>query len=103
MKIEFSVEGGVAYFPGLSKPTLIDSDELPAAGAAELRRLVDAAHFFDLPATHAAVRGAADYQQYTISVQAGRRRHTARVADPIADPALQDLVDALKALRSPDR
>jgi len=98
MHIEFKQEGGIAYFPGLSKPVTINSDELPAEEARELEQRVKAAHFFALP-TMASVspRGAADYQQYTITIEEGGRRHTVRLADPVEDPNLQALVNYLKA------
>ena len=86
MRVRFKTEGGFAYFPGLSKPVTIDTDELPAEEAKELERLIEAADFFDLPATSAPPRGAADYRQYTISVASPGRNHTARLTDPIEDP-----------------
>jgi hypothetical protein len=45
MRIRFKTEGGFAYFPGLSKPVTIDTDELPAEEAKELERLIEAADF----------------------------------------------------------
>jgi hypothetical protein len=95
MKIQFRVEGGLAHFPGLSKPLEIDSASLPPEEAARLKQLVDDASFFDLPSNTAPPRGAADYRQYTITVQDGRRKHTARVPDPIENADLQALVDFL--------
>ena len=95
MLIQFQVEGGLAHFPGLSQPVTFDTAKLPKAEAAELRQLVDAAQFFDLPATAGSRRGAADYRQYTITVEQGGRRHTVRLADPIEGEALQALVDYL--------
>jgi hypothetical protein len=97
MRVEFTTEGGIAYFPGLSRPVVIDTDNLPEADAAELQRLLDAANFFEQPAPSRTLpKGAADYRQYTISVARGRRRHTIRLADPIDDPHLQSLVDFLR-------
>jgi hypothetical protein len=97
MRVEFVTEGGVAYFPGLSRPVVVDSDDLPEADAGELRRLIDAADFFEQPALPRTLpKGAADLRQYTIGVQDGRRRHTIRLVDPIDDSHLQDLVDFLR-------
>lgn len=95
MRIQFQVSGGFAYFPGLSQPMTIDTNQLSKPEAAELRRLVDAAKFFDLPATASRRRGAADYRQYTITVEDGSRRHTVDLFDPIEDQNLQALVDYL--------
>jgi hypothetical protein len=108
MRIHFKMEGGLAYFPGLSRPVTIDSSELPAAEATELQRLVDAAGFFDRPETSAPPpRGAADYQRYTITIEENGRRHTIELTDPVGDPDLQRLLAYLrgkaKALRSQPR
>jgi hypothetical protein len=97
MRIVYTAEGGLASFPGLQQPTLIDSRDLPPAEAAELGRLLDAAHFFELPEDCRALHpGAADYQQYAISVEHAHRRHTVRLADPVANPQLRALLDLLQ-------
>jgi hypothetical protein len=97
MRVEFATEGGIAYFPGLSRPAVINSDDLSEAESEELRHLLDEADFFERPAPSRTLpKGAADYRQYTISVEQGRRRHTIRLADPIDDPCLQELVDFLR-------
>jgi hypothetical protein len=91
------MEGGIAHFPGLSRPSVIDSDELPEEEAGELERRVEAARFFDLATTVGTPpRGAADYRQYTVTVEAGGQQHTVRLADPVGDPNLQALLDYLK-------
>jgi hypothetical protein len=43
-----------------------------------------------------AARGAVDYRQYTITVEADDRRHTVRLVDPVEEPALQRLVRFLQ-------
>ncbi|HEY5366649.1 MAG TPA: protealysin inhibitor emfourin [Casimicrobiaceae bacterium] len=96
MKIEFSVEGGLAHFPRLRKPVTIDAATLPPAHGARLRKLVDNARFFD--ATPAAAPAAArDAQCYTIAVEDGARRRTLQVSEPIADAPMRDLVNELVA------
>lgn len=98
MRIVFTTEGGLAFFPGLSQPIVIDSHDLAAAEAAELERLLDSARFFELPGHCRALhRGAADYRQYTITVENKNRRHTARLADPVENPQLQALLDFLRS------
>ena len=98
MHVRFKPEGGVAHFPGLSEPVTIDSDELPEEEATELKRRVEEARFFDLPAQPGEpLRGAADYRRYTVTVEEGGRSHTVRLADPIEDPDLQRLISALDA------
>jgi hypothetical protein len=98
MRIQFKLEGGVAHFPGLSKPITIDSEELPEEEADRLDRLVNAAHFFDLPpVTSPPSRGAADYRRYTVTVEDSQRRHAVQLVDPIEDPDLQALLTYLQA------
>lgn len=98
MRITFTMEGGIAYFPGLSRPVTIDSSELLKQEASELERLVEAARFFDQPATTGPpARGAADYYQYTITVEVRGRQHTVRVTDLVEDAGLQVLLRYLRA------
>jgi Emfourin len=100
MQVQFQMEGGIAYFPGLNKPGTIDSDQLPEQEADELKRLVNAAHFFALPAVVGSpASGAADYRQYTITIEDAGKQHTVRVTDPIEDPNLQALVTNLRTRR----
>jgi hypothetical protein len=96
MKIELSVDGGFARLPGLAKPVTIDSATLPAARRAKLASLVARARFFDAaaPAPPAAAR---DARAYTIAIDDGARRRALCVAEPIADPSMRDLVDAIVA------
>jgi hypothetical protein len=98
MRIQLTTEGGVAYFPGLSQPLCVDTDELTETEAAELMRLLNAVRFFDLPPVvgppHA---GAADYRQYTLTAEDGGRSHTVRWSDPIQDPDVRALLAALRA------
>jgi len=70
MRIEFMVEGGIAHFPGLARPVVIESEALPEMDAAELVRLLEAARFFERPAPPAPpVRG-----RPTIGSTRSRRR-----------------------------
>lgn len=97
MRVLFAIEGGMAYFPGLSRPMVLDSDDMPEADAAELERLLDEVDFFALPAaSHTMPKGAADYRQYTMTVEQGQRHHTVRAFDPITDPCLNALVEFLR-------
>jgi hypothetical protein len=97
MRIEFAQEGGIGYFPNLNRPVTVEVDHLDKGEAEELKRLVEAARFFELPASIGApVRGAADYQQYILSIEDGGRQHTVRILVPDEDPALQELVRAVQ-------
>jgi len=108
MRIEFSQSGGIGYFPGLNKPVTVEVDQLDSQDAEELKRLIEAARFFDLPATVGApARGAADYQYYILTIEEKGRRHTVRVLVPVEDQVLDDLVQAtqkhVKAARAANR
>jgi Emfourin len=97
VRIEFTQAGGIGYFPRLNKPVTVEVDHLDKAEAQELKRLIEAARFFALPAAIGApARGAADYQSYVVTVEDGGQRHTVRVLVPVEDPALHDLVRAVQ-------
>jgi hypothetical protein len=97
MRVEFTTEGGIAAFPGLSRPAVIDSADLPAGDAAQLEQLIDSARFFERPEMSRTLpKGAADYRQYTITIIDGRRHHSIRLTDPVED---EDLAALLAFLR----
>jgi hypothetical protein len=95
VKIDFRVEGGLAAFPGLAAPVTIECDALPAPEKARIHELVQRAGFFALPARDARA-AMPDTRAYTIAVDDGARCKTVTVREPIANPALRDLVDALR-------
>jgi len=97
MRIRFKMDGGLVYVPARSEPVTIDTDDLPPAEANELKRLIEAAGFFELPQTSPPPRGAADYLRYTISVTCPERSHTVHLTDPIEDAEIQALVEYLEA------
>jgi Emfourin len=102
VRIEFKTEGGLSYFPGLSKPRVIDSGQLPEAEATELEQLVHAVGFFELPTELGKGKpGAADYHRYVVTIEDERRRHTVRVIDPIEDPKIASLIEYLQKIKLP--
>jgi hypothetical protein len=97
MRIHYAVSGGLAYFPGLAKPATLDLADLPDAVADEVRRLVDAARFFDLPRrVGAAPKGAADLQQHTLTIEDGQRVHTVQIVEPVTQPELAALLEKVQ-------
>lgn len=97
MQIEFSQSGGVAYFPGLQKPVVIDATRLEPAERDELKRLIEAARFFDLPETVGTPgKGAADYQHNVLSIDDNGRRHTVKILVPSEDAAMRELVQTVQ-------
>jgi hypothetical protein len=95
MKIHFSIDGGLASFPGLRKPVLIDAAALPPADSARLRQLIAHAS----PAAPSAPAGppAPDARCYTLAIDDGGACTTLKLTEPIADPALRELVAELSA------
>lgn len=101
MRIEFSQAGGIAYFPGLSKPITIEVDQLDVKDAEELKRLIDVTHFFNLPAAIGVpAKGMADYQFYTLAISDNDRQHSVRILVPVEDPALLNLIQAAQNILS---
>lgn len=101
MRVSLQTEGGIGFFPGLSKDVAVDTEDLQPGDATELRRLVADAQFFSLPSvTTAPARGAADYKQYTITVEDGSKRHTVSFADPSDTPRLSALRDFVRSKAS---
>ncbi len=97
MRVEFQMNGVVAgtYFPGLSRPVVIQSDELGENDAHELQRLLDASRFFDQPSTTTVPARPADRRQYIITVEDHERCHTVYLTEPITDAELQSLITFL--------
>jgi hypothetical protein len=97
MRVIFTSEGGVAFFPGLSRPVTIDAAALTDEERNELEHLIDEAGFFTLPSEAGKpAKGAADYRRYTITVEEPGRRHTVKASDPLDDPKLRNLIGFLQ-------
>ena len=104
MKIAIEISGGFAAIPKLNTPSTIDTDNLDARVADELKSLVDHAHFFDQPeAVGTAMPGSADLMTYIVTVRAAGRVHTVHITDPITDPSLQALVDRIQTISRSER
>jgi len=101
MKINFKMDGGFAYMPGLSKPLTIDTAQTNPQMANQLEAFVRESRFFDQPAQTGTGAKGADYKTYTITVEDGARAHTVQVTDPIADANLQKLVAHLRNMAHP--
>jgi hypothetical protein len=97
MRIEFKRDGGLAFFPGLGKPQVVDLGELPPEKAEALERSVRDARFFEQPPTVGMTsRGGADRICYTVTIEDGGRRHSVQLSEPVEEPHLHALLDLLK-------
>jgi emfourin len=92
MRLSFSTDGGFAFMPGLRKPFVVDTAELPADVANELETLVGQAKTSTAPA-------GADQRSYRIEVGSGADAFTLEFTDPVTDPAAQRLVERLDTLK----
>jgi hypothetical protein len=99
MHVLFAISGGIAYFPGLARPVVIEANQLPSDEAHKLDDLVTASHFFDRPDRTAGspAPGAADYRQYTITIEKDGQCQTLVVSEPIEDPCIRQLVSFLES------
>jgi hypothetical protein len=98
MRITFQSQGGIAFFPGLNRPVVIDTALLPAEERSKLEGLVQATRFFALPTELGTrQRGGADFREYTITVGEGIQNHTVRIIEPFENSDLEELIAELQA------
>jgi Emfourin len=95
MRIDFEQTGG---FAGMRLAAAFDTATLPADQASALQKLVDAAHFFDLPAQMPPPANAADQFHYHMTIEAAGKRHTVDVDESSASRPLQALLQQLTLL-----
>ncbi len=98
MRITFQSQGGIAFFPGLNRPVVIDTAQLSAEERSKLEVLVQSTRFFALPASIGARRrGAADVREYTLRVEDNTRDYTVHVTEPFDNPELEQLIMELRS------
>ena len=100
MRIHFERTGG---FAGMRMTTTVDTESLSPEEARDLHEMVDAAEFFDLPATIAAPTPGADRFHYKLTVETEGRRHTVDVAEAAVPKALRPLLQQLTAFARSSR
>ena len=93
MRITLRTEGGIAHFPGLARPHVLDTAALSESDARAVEDLVNAAQFFTRP--DAPAPGGADRRKYTVTVTRDEESRTLHAYDPL-DPALSALVARLR-------
>ena len=95
MRIEFERAGG---FAGMRMAVTVETETLSPEEARELQALLDAAHFFDLPAVMTAPARGADRFIYRLTVEREAQRHTVEMGEAAVPETLQPLVQRLTAL-----
>src|SRR5262249_32934353 len=91
IKVRFTKRGGIAGFRFEAR---IDSKVLSAEDARQLRKLIDSAHFFELPATFPD-SGIRDGFGYAITIEANGRCHRVNVDEGSVPEKLFPLIDWL--------
>ncbi|MBA3711810.1 MAG: hypothetical protein H0W76_05075 [Pyrinomonadaceae bacterium] len=92
MKITLKRSGGFAGLPSQQQTIVIDAEELSAAEAKELKRLVKDARFFDQPPASTKANRARDAYQYEVTVDDDQHHHTASVSDGAMPDDLEPLI-----------
>jgi hypothetical protein len=102
MRITVSMPStGIVFAPGLARPVVIDSDNLPADVVKRLERLAAEAKLFEPAhdAPSAFPDPMRDAQTLTITVEAGGKHRTLHVSDPLgpsANPSLRKFVELVR-------
>ncbi|MFL6229394.1 MAG: protealysin inhibitor emfourin [Pyrinomonadaceae bacterium] len=94
MRINFKRSGGFAALPALSRPVVIDTDELPHDKAQEVKGLVAAARAADHP-TPGDGGQSRDAYNYTVEIEDGGAKHVIQTQDGNVPPPLQPLINWL--------
>jgi len=92
MRLELKTSGGIATFPGLQKPVVLDTATLEAPESAELSRLVEAALLRTLPPQVPSNKNVRDARTYVLTVEDAGKRHTVTRSEPLAEPGLAALI-----------
>jgi Emfourin len=104
MRIYLKAEGGIAFIPGLSQESSVESEDLSKRDLEELQKLIAKARFFELPAKLGIPpSGAADYRSYTVTIEDGGRRHSVQFTDLADNPGLKELFAFLQSLQPKGR
>ncbi|MBY8949385.1 MULTISPECIES: protealysin inhibitor emfourin [unclassified Pseudomonas] len=96
MKISIKENGGPAFFPGLATPRTVELNTLPEPDQQELRQLIEASNFFQLPQSTAPEPGKPGQVHYTLTVKEGQQEHTVCVLAPVKSQALDGLVQCVR-------
>ena len=92
MRLTYQRSGG---FAGMVQTFGVETESLPPEKARELESLVESADFFSLPEKITAEQPGEDRFQYTITVEAGKRRHRVSAGESTLPDNLRPLVEKL--------
>lgn len=92
MLVKLERTGG---FAGMKMSVAVDTDTLSPDDAQELRKLMDAANFFELPPEILGETPGADRFLYTLTAEMENRRHVVHTTEAAADGALKQLINWL--------
>ena len=101
LKVQWERTGG---FAGMRTGSTVDLDSLSQADARQLRELVEASEFFNLPEEITGPEGGADRFSFILTVETEKGLHTVHTGEEAAPPALRSLIQWLqKAARKGQR
>lgn len=93
MRITFEQTGG---FAGMTITKVFDTSTLPEKETKRLRQLVEAAAFFNLPASLTSDTPHPDSFEYLITVEEDGNQHTVEVSESAAPANLTPLLEWLR-------
>jgi hypothetical protein len=92
--VSVAIDGGLAAFPGLSRPVTVSTADLPPEEADRVAKLVADERLFDVPGNPPPP----DARSYTVTVASGGTDRTVTAFDPVPAP-LRDLIDVVQRHR----
>jgi hypothetical protein len=95
MRISYQRTGG---FAGMVMSFDVQTETLPADEANDLKNLVDAAGFFDLPSKIVSDELSRDKFQYQLTITTEDEQHTVEVGDAAVPNSLWPLLEKLRIL-----
>ena len=105
MIVNLQISGGFASLPGLSGPRVLDTDTVNESLRDEIASLVESSRFFDLPAeeSHDRPPNVADGFTYLLAITDGAQSNSIIRHEPVSDPRLARLIEALDIATRPHR
>jgi hypothetical protein len=93
MRITLKRSGG---FGGIQSSAALDVEKLPEKKSIEIRKLIDASDFFNLPKSINAKSPQPDRFEFELTVEDDKRSHTVSIAEQAASKELKDLLSWLR-------